>query len=286
VEVVRYALGVVLGKYDILIHEFLFMGTHYHLVLTDRAGRLPDVLRDFNSIVSRSLNSIRGGRGTNFEDGYNIVVPTDEDRVLEHCVYTLANPCSARLVSRTRHWRGASSFTLKYGVPVTVKRPEFGLWTPASHKRTRAGERATYSKPSQLPETVTLQLAPPPVEGFATAGDLRREVLKRLDSRELELIRERKQSGEPVLGMKGVLKQRWQDAPHTQQKMFGTRPTVSGRSRWARIEALGRRKHFEADYRHCFEAHHAGDRTVVWPFGTWLMVRRHALPCRSSGPGP
>jgi putative transposase len=286
VQTVRYALAVVLGKYDIVLHEFEFMSNHYHLVLTDREGRLPDFIRDFNSLVSRSLNAIRGGRGTNFEDGYNIVVPQDDEKLLEHAVYTLANPCSAHLVSRARHWEGVSSLKMKYGVPVSVDRPSFGLWTPPALNRTRDGTRAAHTKPSRLPETANLQIDALPVEGFGSPQALRRHILDRLDTRELELIRERKNSGQRVMGMRDVLKQRWQDAPHNQQRMFGTRPTVSGSSKWARMEALDRRKGFEAEYRECFEAHRAGDRDVVWPHGTWLMVQRHRLPCRPCGPGP
>lgn len=35
-----------------------------------------------------------------------------DERLLEHCVYTLANPCRAHLVVRSRHWEGVSSLKL------------------------------------------------------------------------------------------------------------------------------------------------------------------------------
>jgi hypothetical protein len=48
--------------------------------------------------------------------------------------------------------------------------------------------------------------------------------------------------------MKRVLRQSWSDTPSTSRVLFETTPRVSGRSKWARIEALGRRLDFEAEY--------------------------------------
>ena len=49
------------------------------------------------------------------------------------------------------------------------------------------------------------------------------------------------------------------------------KPTIAGRSKWARIEALGRAKAWLAAYREALGRFVAGARDVVFPVGTWHM---------------
>jgi REP element-mobilizing transposase RayT len=69
-------------RYGIQVHDFCFMSNHYHLVLTDPQGRLPDFMRDFNSAVARVLNYVAGARENVFstESGLDPVWWTPPER--------------------------------------------------------------------------------------------------------------------------------------------------------------------------------------------------------------
>src|SRR5688500_15183715 len=112
VELLWYVLAVMAQRSGVQIHEVIFMSNHCHLLLTDRGGVLPDFMRDLNSLLSRGLNALRGSTGANVEKGYNIVIPTDDGKAVEHAVYTLTNPCNAHLVERAAQWEGVSSIGL------------------------------------------------------------------------------------------------------------------------------------------------------------------------------
>lgn len=54
-RILLYALILKALRYGILIHGFCFMSNHFHLVVTDVRGRLPDFMRDFLSDTGKAL---------------------------------------------------------------------------------------------------------------------------------------------------------------------------------------------------------------------------------------
>ena len=155
-------------------------------------------------MISRELNAIRGTRGTNFEKEPGIVQIEGHQRVLEHAVYTLANPVRAFLVATSRHWLGVSSVKMKYGVPVVVRRPQFGLWSgKAAHARraaSRRSGRAAYAGRTKMPETAELVIDRPPIMPELSDEELRALVLEQLAEREQKIARERLERGIQVVG--------------------------------------------------------------------------------------
>lgn len=298
VQVFEYLFAVAAERYGMQVHEVLCMSNHFHALITDVEGRLPEFMTYFDSLLARSLNAMRGVSGSVFEKEYSLVEVTDDEKGLEHAVYTLANPCSVHLVRRSKQWPGFSTLRMKYGETRTIERPKVGLWkregerergeTVENRGRRKAREpkRALHrGKPSVLPEVVELRLVRPPVYRMLSDAELRAEVWERLDARELELIEERRARGAEVLGAAKVLAQPWYGFPGRPEDMFGMDPGVSGKSKWARIEALQRRKEFAAAYALARARFLAGVRDVLWPFGTWLMRVRFGLACETAPPG-
>jgi len=109
VRVFEYLLAVSAQEFGMRVHEVLCMSNHFHMLMTDVQGRLPDFMHHFDSLLARSVNACRGTSGSVFEKEYSLVVETDEDKVIEHAVYTLANPCADHLVKRSRQWPGFST---------------------------------------------------------------------------------------------------------------------------------------------------------------------------------
>ena len=83
--------------------------------------------------------------------------------------------------------------------------------------------------------------------------------------------------GGGFLGMKRVLRQPCDSAPHTRAPRFGIKPNVAGKNKWARIEALQTLKSFLSRYVDARLAWVAGMREVEFPPGTYLMARRFGV---------
>lgn len=273
--VFEYLLAVATREFEMQVHEVLCMSNHFHLLLTDIHGRLPDFMHYFDSLLARSVNACRGSSGSVFEKEYSLVAETDDDKIIEHAVYTLANPCAEHLVRRSKQWRGFSTRRLEYGQTVRIERPRVGLWKEPGEKPQRR------CKPSRLPDVVEFELVRPPVWLQLGDAELRAEVRRRLDKRELELIEMRRRVGTEVVGMRRVLAQRWNTFPRRPDDLFETRPRAAG-SGWK--EELRRLREFVVAHARARARFLAGERGVVWPAGTWQMRVRYGLPCETAPP--
>lgn len=280
VLVFEYLLAVAAHNFGIRVHEMLCMSNHFHILLTDVNGRLPDFMNFLDSLLARSVNALRGTNGTVFEQEYGLVAETDEDKIVAHAVYTLANPCADHLVKRSRQWPGFSTLQMEYGQTVKIQRPKVGLWKD-DNERAQGG--ACRRKSSRLPEFIDFTLERPPVCGSLSDAELRAEIRRQLDGRELELIEQRRREGRGVLGRKGVLAQRWDGVPSSADDLFGVKPRVAGnwRSRTAELLQIG---DFMEAYQRARARFINGIRDVVWPLGTWAMRVRFKLPCETAPP--
>ena len=291
VQIFGYLFALMADRFGMQVHEALCMSNHFHVLMTDVEGRLPEFMHDLDMLLARSLNALRGSSGSVFEKDYGLVIETDEAKLLEHAVYTLANPCAADLVRRSRQWPGFSTLRMEYGATVEFQRPRVGLWRRAEakvqrkRKRPRQPGRAQHrGKPSRLPEKVGFTLVRPNALTELSDVELRSEVRSQLDARELALIEDRAKRGVEVVGRKEVLAQPWYGFPLSPEDLFGLVPRVAGRNKWARIQALQRCKEFERAHARARATFLAGTRDVVWPFGTWLMRVRYGLPCELAPP--
>jgi putative transposase len=283
-QIIWYCLARTLDKYRgcIEAHEFLWMSNHYHLVLTDRGGRLPRFMEELNSLLARALNALHGLEGTAIEKGYNLVAVASAGKLVEHCVYTLANPCKANLVERCHDWQGVSSQRLEYGVSVTVARPKHGLWGgPCRHVQrlvSQRSKRALHGGRSRLPETVTLMLTRPKIMLELTDAELRSYIRERLRECERTIIGERQSRKLRVMGWKAATKKSVRAAP-TSEERFRTVPSYSADTREQRAAAWKRRRGFLARYRDALRRFLGGDWSTVFPTGTWLMKVRFGVSC-------
>ncbi|MEM6989073.1 MAG: hypothetical protein AAF721_01205 [Myxococcota bacterium] len=285
-EVIRYCLAVKLQEYRdagiLVLHEFAFMSNHYHLLGTLKKDELPKFIGELNSLLARELNSLRGIGGKNFEPGYNLVEIGGEQRVIDHSVYTSANPVAAFLVAKARHWRGVSSVGMRYGVPVVVKKPKLGMWAGNfAHARrgsSRRSGRASYAGRSKLPATAELVIDRPEVMLHLSDDALRDEIEAQLESREEELAQERRRRGIRVLGRKRAEAVHYLSLPNTEE-MFARTPNVSADTAEERAVLLRARAAFLKAYAIARDAFRSGRRDVVFPHGTWLMRVRFNVAC-------
>lgn len=287
-ESIAFLLAWLATEHGLLVHEYEFLSNHFHFSAKDPEGRISEFLQQFDSMLSRQLNALRGTTGVNFEREPGIVRIVDGEGLVQKSVYTLTNAVSAHLVERVRHWKGPSSYHLEYGEAVTVERPKCGLWAETRSGR-RSGKhpsrwRRRYRGRSRAPQTATFTLARPDARPDLTSSQLRAEIRRRVAAREEELIEERRRTGKKVLGWLGVLRQHYLAVPTSSRVLFERRPRLTGHDKEACARFAKVLTRFTAAYRHALTRFKAGARTTTFPYGTLQMARRYNLRCATAPP--
>ena len=250
--VFEYVLAAKAREYGMLVHAYVVLSNHWHCVLTDPLGQLPEFQRDLGSAVARALNAALGRWESFWAPGsYSAVALQTPADVLDKMVYVLANPVAAGLVRRGAEWPGLwSGISRIGGDPWEVKRP--------AHY---------FRKKGPTPESAPLRLTCP--EGFESVDELKRCLTEALADRQSRAASELAEAGRTVMGVKKVLAQSPFSKPAPGEPRRGMKPRVASRNKWKRLEAIGRLESFLAEYREAWSAFKAGAREVVFPEGTY-----------------
>jgi REP element-mobilizing transposase RayT len=261
--ILKYVLAIAAERYSVLIHAACFMSNHFHLVVTDVLGNLPEFTRILDGIVAKALNSLYG-RWENLwaPSSYSAVLLETPEDIIEKVAYTLANPASADLVEHGRPWPGGWSDPWSIGGP--------GQWI----------ERPGHYFTSSMPDKERLVFSVPP--GFRSAEAFRAKVIARVNELERAAAAGREAKGTRVLGTRGVMRQRHTERPTTYEPHRVLDPRVAARDKWKRIELLQQLVEFLRRYRRAWEKFCGGDRYAVFPRGTYLMRVRFGVACASS----
>jgi hypothetical protein len=89
---------------------------------------------------------------------------------------------------------------------------------------------------------------------------------------ELEARFERERTGRRVLGRKAVLRASHTDRPSSVEPRRRLRPAVACRNKERRVAELGALRAFRAAYRQARLRFVAGERRVIFPFGTYRFA--------------
>jgi len=259
-----YCLAVAAERFGIRVLFTMAMSNHHHTGIEDPNGNYPAFLELFHKLFAKCQNALRG-RWENFwaSEQTSVVRLVDPDDVIDKMVYALSNPVKDGLVSKARHWPGASSLSaLEHGKGLAASRPHH-----------------FFRDDGDMPEHVSLAIARPRgLEGMTDEAFVA-GVLERLRAVEVKAAAERQRSGQQVLGRHTVLTQRWRDRPATREPRRQLDPRVAARNKWRRIEALMRNREFRAAYAAAREAFVAGVRDVIFPAGTYLLRRIVKMSC-------
>ncbi len=255
-EALVFVLLRALEKYNVRLVAAVAMSNHWHLVVYDPDGVLPDFLRYLHGLLGRVVNSVRG-RWENLwsVEQVNINHLVDVSDVIAKAIYVLINPVTDHLVDRSIHWPGFNTYAWLDGRTITAERPRF-----------------FFGKRSKLPEKVTTKLVAPP--GFRGTFDEWAETLRAgVAKKEREAAAERAASGRRVLGRKGVLAQSPHHRPATPAPRGGLRPFVAAKNVFSRMAALDELESFRMRHAFAKAMFKLGWRTVPFPPGTWAMVQ-------------
>jgi len=265
-ELFEYVLAVKAKEFGILLHAYCVLSNHWHCVLTDPEGRLPEFQRDVGSTIARALNAAYGRWESFWSPGsYSAVALQTPDDVLDKMAYVLANPVAAGLVRRGSEWPGLWSGPSAIGAgALLVKRPDH-----------------YFRKDGPAPATASLKLSCPP--GFASVEALRERLAEEVARREDEAAHALAEQGRPFMGVAKVQAQSPFARPASRGSHRGLKPRVASRDKWKRLEAILRLKHFLAEYRAAWCAFAEGARDAVFPEGTYWMRVTYDVTCCASG---
>jgi putative transposase len=252
-----YSLGVFAERYGLRVVCAVVMSNHYHLIITDSRGTLPDFKRDFHRTLALGVKQLRTWEGAVWDsDKSSVVELRTEQAVIEAIGYCCGNPTEAGAVRRARQWPGFIVLPEQLGrASWTVKRPD--LYFDEDN--------------TDWPEVTTLRLSMPPIA--MTAARIRECVASELERIETAAQLAAQEHGRRFLGRDKVLA----SSPYSRATSFEPirhrNPTFAvGRGqREAFFQAVTELREFRRAYREALRAWRIGLRNVIFPAGTWLM---------------
>jgi REP element-mobilizing transposase RayT len=250
-----YCLGEAAQRFSIDVLLPVAMSNHYHAVVFDRLGSLPDFTERFHKMFAKCQNALRG-RWENFWSSEQVCVVrlVEPQDVMRKLVYTATNPVKDDLVERVHQWPGVNGLdALLNGRPLTARRP-----------------RHFFRREGSMPESVTLKLKIPDELGDAT--EIRRQLRDNVAAEETRARNDRRGRAVSVLGRRAIERQDWRDNPTTREARRNMRPTLAAKSEWARREAIQRNREFLAAYR-AARKRWVEDPTAQFPPGTYWLRR-------------
>jgi len=120
-----YCLALAARKASISIVCVGTLSNHYHAVLVDNQGRLPQFLEHFHKLYAKHQNALRG-RWEAFwaSEQTSVVELVKPEDVLAKMIYAITNPVAGNLVEKVHHWPGVESLTaIDHDVPLTATKP-------------------------------------------------------------------------------------------------------------------------------------------------------------------
>lgn len=261
--ILLYSLLRYARKYGILIHGFCFMENHFHIVLTDVRGNLPDFMRDFLTNSSKAIGRV-------FEecDGvwdrrrYDYTKLCDLDAAERKTVYSTVNPTAAELVSDPRDWPGVTSARWSFGDTMVAERP------------------SVYFRKQTHPDQVELELTPIALP-FDAPVEPSNERIRAAVEQQVEKIRHGvSKAGRRFAGPAAILKRsrdrRVKNVGGESMRKFATR------NRALRKREIKAHRQFEREYAEASRRFREGDRDVEFPPGTYGYARWYGARVRAA----
>ena len=256
--IVTWLLATLAPLFDVHVHAVTVMSSHYHMVLSVEDQRISEFFRDFNSLLAKAVNVLRRARrGIVWEPGeLSLVECKTSDAIIFELAYCIVNPVAAGLVWSPEDWPGLSIQVEEFGRRVLeAARPE-GFFDPGAWD-----ELASLA--------VTL---PPMLIAELGEDEARRRIRDEVNRQVAEARADIKAKGWRVLGAVAARNARPFDRAKTWETFGVIHPTfATGPGRvLERIAAAEELVVLLEDYQ-------AGERDIVWPYGTYLMRVRHGM---------
>ena len=261
-QIFLFCLGYAAKKTGVLVHAWKLMSNHYHIVITDVHGVGPL----FWTLLNRNMANLFKRHFGLPEELWNksetsAVDLNNNDEpelqgVIEGITYTIGNAQKSGLVRDWREWDGACSMPEDMGGrTVRVKRPSCA------------------SPRTILPDEVSFDVVPPPVQDDLSPTDIAKLVNEGLDGMQVP---------EHPVGMAAVRAQGIWDRPNTPIQRQRKRAFKGSETRCEVLMVF--LAQFHEDHRGAMKKFREGNRDVVFPRGTWKMVQLFGVKTAADPP--
>ena len=132
-----------------------------------------------------------------------------------------------------------------------------------------------------MPVELTLVLSKPRAFSNMNTREYSLKIKKRVNAEERAIRKEFDSKKKKFLGTKKILLQSPKIIPKTSEPHFKMNPRVACCKKWLRIKILKQLKSFFDNYKDAIESFCAGDRKVIFPYGTYWMRVHHGALCEA-----
>jgi REP element-mobilizing transposase RayT len=246
-ELCRGVLARAVRRFPVELHAFIFLGNHYHLLLTAPDARhLAAFMNFLNSNLAREVGRAVRWREKFWGRRYQAIPVSDEEPAqVERLVYLLRHGCKEGLVRRPCDWPGASSIrSLLTGLPTS------GPWIDRTSEY-RANLRGRRHDPRAFVCEESFELAPLPCWKGISAEEYRSRMKALVREVERQTAKELSEAEREPLGAERAARQNPHDAPARSKK--GPAPGIHAATREVRLAFRETYRQFVNAYRRASE---------------------------------
>jgi len=101
-------LGEVVSRAGWIVHAYVLMDNHYHLLIETPNGNLSRGMRQLNGVYTQRYNSTHGSGGRVFQGRFKAILVERNGHLLELCRYVVLNPLRLKAVKNISRYRWSS----------------------------------------------------------------------------------------------------------------------------------------------------------------------------------
>lgn len=256
-----YLLAVCAADHGIRVHCVVVMATHYHLVYTDARGVFPKFTAALHRALAMTVKHYRrwDEEVWNKSQTSRVLLETDA-AIVQECAYAICNPVEAGIVDRPGRYPGVLTTAEMIGEHVyELERPD-NAWLVSE---------------TCWPQTAQLAIEmPQALIGADGVKGGQARIQSAVDAC-LERVRaDRKQRGVGYVGAKRSMQVAVETRSSELEPRGDRNPTFAvgrGQPKSVLEAVLAKLTAWDGAYRARMARWREGDRTSLWPAGTWKM---------------
>ncbi len=278
---IGYLLAHYAAKHKISVHAAVFMGNHYHLLVSAAEPTLNAFKRDFNAQIARYLNAREKVVGV------KVWAPSkpadieclDPESALDDIIYISLNPVQAWIAPRPSNHPGFVILPSDWGKPMSFEPPE-----------------TFFQFAERDPEPITLTPTPPPGYLDEDLEALKRKVMHDIDMRARRIRRnapgfygyedvsvwdcpESLKARRAGYGLDGHFPSCRFKTLAQKRRLFVSCPRYQATDKALVARAFHEEEAFQREYARCRQLEKSGGTDVVFPEGTAAYRQHHRARC-------
>jgi REP element-mobilizing transposase RayT len=261
-EIFIYCLAMAAQKTGVLVHAVTVMSSHYHAVVYDPKGTLPEFYGYLHQYVAKATNAALGREENLWSTEQTSVVALQMSKdVRDKILYTVCNPVEAHLVAQADNWPGIIAY--RPGQTLKAKRPS-----------------PYFDEDGDMPKEAELTLTTPHAFLNMRGDDYMKDLRDAIREKEQTIQEEMNRKGQSFLGVAAIMRQKYTDRSHKTDPHGEISPRIACKDKWTRIEVLAKLTGFIVEYKEALEKWKAGKRDVLFPYGTYKMKIHAHVRCK------